>query len=160
MRPARRPTIASQDAVDVIMSFFSLGWNNSLLGLKCDPVFPGLLLNCIPNMNPQSRNLAPAPRYKAKTSNSHDIDKHALSLTKYNGNASKGNGMVNRNFLVIKSRLLYSLSGSCKLSQFEKPSSTIHRHQNSHEEKATGNLPDARTRHSRRGRGSDGASCG
>jgi hypothetical protein len=36
------------------------------------------------------------------------------SLTKYNGNASKGNGMVNRNLRVIKSRLLYSFSGSCK----------------------------------------------
>uniref|UniRef100_A0A0A9ESZ0 Fad7 n=1 Tax=Arundo donax TaxID=35708 RepID=A0A0A9ESZ0_ARUDO len=75
--------MASQDAVDVTMSFFSLGWKRSLLGLKCDPVFPGLLAN------------------------------------KYNGNASKGNGMVNLNFRVIKSRLLNSLSGSgCQDSSF------------------------------------------
>jgi hypothetical protein len=51
---------------------------------------------------------------------------YALSLTKYNGNASKGNGMVNRNLRAIKSRLLYSFSGSCKWSQSKKPSGTMY----------------------------------
>jgi hypothetical protein len=60
--------MASQDAVDVMMSFFSLGWNKSLLGLKCDPVFPGLLANYITHMNQQGRNLASLPRYKTKSS--------------------------------------------------------------------------------------------
>jgi hypothetical protein len=60
--------MASQDAVDVMMSFFSLGWNKSLLGLKCDPDFPGLLANYIAHMNPQGRNLARPQHYEKKTS--------------------------------------------------------------------------------------------
>jgi hypothetical protein len=35
--------MASQHAVDVRISFFSFGWNKSLLGWKCEPDFPGLL---------------------------------------------------------------------------------------------------------------------
>jgi hypothetical protein len=52
VRPAKTPTMASHDAVDVIMSFFSLGWNKLLLGLKCDPDFPGLLANCVRHTKP------------------------------------------------------------------------------------------------------------
>jgi hypothetical protein len=45
--PTSNATIAVQQAVEVITSFFSLGPNKSLLGWKWEPVFPGLLAHCI-----------------------------------------------------------------------------------------------------------------
>jgi len=43
----REASMMHQQVVETMTSPFSLGLNSSLLGRKWEPVFPGLLYNCI-----------------------------------------------------------------------------------------------------------------
>lgn len=105
-RKQSRATIRVQQMVDVTTSFLSLGWNNSLYGLKCEPVFPGLLYHWINQPIKEIHvNQQLCLKLKKKEENNP-------VLTRYIGYANMGKGILYLRSLVEFSSLLYSFSGN------------------------------------------------